>query len=267
MPSIAIILTVHNRKEKTLKSLKSLYDNNFSDLQVFLTDDGCTDGTSEAVLSQYPTVKIVKGDGTLFWNRGMYKAWEEASKGKFDFYLWLNDDTYLYSDALIRMIESAEQFPSSIIVGSTNSPDNKKLLTYGGFVNGRQIAPTEICQECDNFNGNVVLIPRTVFEKVGNLDWGFSHSIGDIDYGLRARKAGFKNMIAPGFMGECASNPQPPKWMRKSVPFRERVKNLYSPLGYSIPSEFFRFNARHFGYLRAIRVFVTNHLRLIFPRY
>ena len=46
--SIAVILTVHNRKMKTLECLSSLFKehNNF---EVFLTNDGCTDGTSEVI--------------------------------------------------------------------------------------------------------------------------------------------------------------------------------------------------------------------------
>lgn len=52
---IAVIITCHNRKEKTLHCLTNLfeakkaYGHNEVRLAVFLTDDGCTDGTAEAV--------------------------------------------------------------------------------------------------------------------------------------------------------------------------------------------------------------------------
>ena len=68
---IAAIITCHNRKEKTLVCLKSLFQI-IQNIDVFLTDDGSTDGTSEAVKKIYPQVNIIQGDGNLFWSRGMY---------------------------------------------------------------------------------------------------------------------------------------------------------------------------------------------------
>ena len=100
MRSVAVIITVFNRKESTLNCLQTLKRQDILDsckITVYLTDDGCTDGTPEAVRTEFPKVRIVQGDGTLFWNRGMYTAWETAAKEKdYDFYLWLNDDTYVY---------------------------------------------------------------------------------------------------------------------------------------------------------------------------
>ena len=45
MNKIAAILTCHNRKEKTLACLHSLFSI-ISTIDVFLVDDGSTDGTS-----------------------------------------------------------------------------------------------------------------------------------------------------------------------------------------------------------------------------
>ena len=90
----AVLLTVFNRKEKTLECLGRLFDQlPIEDLQidVFLTDDGCTDGTAEAVENLFPSVHILKG----IWNRGMLMAWKAAAETRnYDAYLWLNDDTF-----------------------------------------------------------------------------------------------------------------------------------------------------------------------------
>ena len=59
---IAVLLTCFNRKEKTLSCLAGLYESqrvyyerNSSpiELEVFLTDDGCTDGTAQAVKASF----------------------------------------------------------------------------------------------------------------------------------------------------------------------------------------------------------------------
>ena len=90
MKRIAALLTVHNRKDKTLACLGDLYKQHLPEgvvMEVYLTDDGCTDGTRESVKEKFPQVVIVNGDGSLFWNRGMIAAWKEAAKCDYDYYL------------------------------------------------------------------------------------------------------------------------------------------------------------------------------------
>lgn len=88
MKRIAVLLTCHNRREKTLTCLQSLYEcqlpDNF-DLDVTLVDDGSTDDTTRSVKENFPNITIIHGNGHLFWNRGMYLAWNNASKKKMTF--------------------------------------------------------------------------------------------------------------------------------------------------------------------------------------
>ena len=80
MKHIAVLLTVHNRKEKTLRCLHDLFVQESVEgytIDVWLTDDGCTDGTPEVIVQRWADVHIVKGDGNLYWNRGMYTAWQK----------------------------------------------------------------------------------------------------------------------------------------------------------------------------------------------
>ncbi len=108
MMKISVLLTCHNRKEKTLACLRKLYEQDTSDINVnvFLVDDGCTDGTAEAIREEFPQIHIIQGDGTLYWNRGMCLAWEESRKcGDYDAVLWLNDDTMLLPSSLKTLME------------------------------------------------------------------------------------------------------------------------------------------------------------------
>lgn len=60
--------------------------------------------------------------------------------------------------------------------------------------------------EAETMNGNCVLVPVSVVERIGSLDPAFTHGLGDYDFGLRACKAGIKLVVCPGHMGTCRRN-------------------------------------------------------------
>lgn len=268
MKYIAVLLTVYNRKDKTLKCLHNLFNQKLPDgftLDVYLTDDGCTDGTPEAVKAQFTQVKIIEGDGSLFWNRGMYAAWSEAEKGNYDYYLWLNDDTFILEKCLLNLIDTAMTNEGAIIVGSTIDSAQSKI-TYGGWSNRGIIRDLTSKARCITFNGNIVLIPKTVFSILGKNDYYFRHSLGDLDYGLRATKHGIPIVICPTICGICDTHDSIPKWKDSKVSLIKRLKYLYSTGGNgSNPREQFYFRKRHYGYLCAVKIYLTSHIHCIFP--
>lgn len=269
--TIAVLLTVFNRKETTLRSLKNLFTQDLPDgyrFAVYLTDDGCTDGTPEAVAKDFPQVNIVKGNGTLFWNRGMIEAWKEASKTAPDFYLLLNDDTFLLDGAIENMINKSEsKNHESVIVGSTVDSKRDKL-TYGGRRKKKFSLITDISQEkeCDTFNANIVLIPKYVYERIGMLDPVFHHANGDYDYGFRVTEFGLKCVLCDTPAGICDLHSSKPKWCDPHVKLTDRLDNLYKPGGNgSNPFELFILKRRHYGLSQAVTSFVTSHVHAIFP--
>ena len=100
---------------------------------------------------------------------------------------------------------------------------------------------------CDTMNGNFALIPAVIAEGIGNLEKRFRHQFGDIDYGFRARLAGFDVDVAPGFVGECQENSECGTWRDTSSTLAVRWKNLCSPKGVP-PREWLLFVWRHFGW-------------------
>ncbi|GHT87865.1 acetylglucosaminyltransferase [Bacteroidia bacterium] len=271
MNKIAVLLTYHNRKDKTLICLVSLYDCLLLENQqidVFLVDDGSTDGTSEAIKEKFPQVNIIQGNGNLFWNRGMHLAWKTATKTKdYDYYLWLNDDTVLCEHAVKELVKCAENTNGeNIIVGTTCDSKNENLITYGGRIKKNRliITPNGQIQKCDYFNGNIVLIPRFVYQKIGMNDTVFHHALGDFDYGLRAKQMAVVSVVAPSILGKCDRHEQLSAWCDPKVHWIKRLKLLYTPLG-NHPIESFLFEKRHKGLCKACFHFFTNHLRSIIP--
>lgn len=267
---IAVLITVFNRKDKTIQCLSRLYKNNnvsrFS-ISVYLVDDGSTDGTSEEIAKLYPEVNLIKGDGSLFWNRGMHKAWETAAKDKkYDYFLWLNDDTNITNDCIERLLDlSSNNGNSAIIIGSTCSTGNPNQITYGGWKDGRLLTDLIKPNKCQTMNGNIVLIPKSVYDVLGMNDPTFRHCLGDTDYALRANEQGILCLTGIGIFGECDAHERPTIWMDPSQPFAKRWKNFFSPLGNN-PFEFFYFRKKHFGFIAACATFVSNWLHFFFPR-
>ena len=267
---LAVLLTVFNRRDLTVKCLQRLYEQKIPEnvkMEVYLTDDGSTDGTKKAVLDNFPQVHVIDGDGSLFWNRGMWTAWDVAAKVKnYDYYLWLNDDTILYENAITDLVTSSSCYnDQSIIVGACKATCLDKM-TYGGQTKNRKlVVPNNMLdREVYYFNGNIVLIPLYVYNKIGNLNFKFRHSRGDIDYGYRAAKEGIKCYQYHRFLGECDLHERPAVWCDPKVSFIKRCRAFYKPTGIS-PSELFYSERRQKGLHIAVFHLFTIHMRLIFP--
>lgn len=260
---IAALLTCFNRKEKTSACLQSLFDI-VPDCDVYLVDDASTDGTTEAVRQSYPQVHLIQGNGNLFWSRGMYTAWKEAIKGNYDFYLWLNDDIELYPFFLQELIDCMAYGNQQCIVSGLIENFEKTKILYGGSdKNKKLIQPNSTPQEITFMNGNVVLIPACVVDKIGIIDPTFHHDLGDVDYGLNAIKNHIKVYstripIAAGYSNNfCRIR----KW---NTTLLQRFKKLYSPLG-SPPSINFYFHKKHFGITNAIEFIIFIYIINILP--
>ncbi len=259
-PSVAVVMTCFNRREKTLLCLQHLFCQEESipfALTVVLVDDASTDGTAAAVEDRFPAVHLLRGSGDLYWNRGMRMAFGWALERRFDFYVWLNDDTLLHPDAISTLLGSfaAANTAGAIITGSTADAVTGRR-SYGGacWRKGwrRELIAIEPHPEtllpCDTMNGNCTLIPAVVARTLGNLDPIFHHSFGDLDYGFRAKAAGFALFLAPGFVGTCSDNPRNGTWRDGASSLRKRWAHLNSVKGSPFP-EWQVYCRRHLGWL------------------
>lgn len=207
-PRVSILITCYNRRDTTLACLGALEKAaaDSVDLKLFIVDDNSTDGTSEAIAELYSEAKLIKGTGNLYWNRGMRRAWSEALSTPTDYYLWLNDDLALLPGSLRALVEYGKRTEKLIVVGRTLDPSTGKT-TYGGYIRREGLSRLRFRRAnedeivCDTMNGNCVLFPSSVVEDVGINNPHLSHSLGDMDYGLRAVRAGYTLMQMPEPVG------------------------------------------------------------------
>ena len=261
MKKVAVLITCFNRKTQTLACLERLFQIN-KEIDVFLVDDGSIDGTTETVSYKFPDVILISGNGNLFWNRGMHLAWQEASKKTYDYYLWLNDDVTLDFNAFEELFQCAAITDNkSIITGIIRSQNNE--IIYGGTQNKKLIIPNGFLNPVENLNGNTVLVPKFVFDKIGILDPYFHHDLGDVEYGLRALTNNIKVFTTRLSIGVGIKNDLCRVRKNNSNLF-ERIKYLYSPLG-SNPLINFYFKNKKFGFIPAIFYFFFLHFINIIP--
>ena len=266
MYRVAVLITFHNRKESTLQCLKSLDQAVHADAEfsVYACDDGSSDGTTEAIRLLFPSVNIICGDGSLYWNRGMLKVWEESVQQDYDYYLWLNDDTVVDVNFWDEMMSSTRASAAPVVVSGLIADANTGKIIYGGTgLLGTLIQANAEDRTIKNLNGNMVLVPREVVTKVGLLDSRLHHDLGDVDYGYRVKAAGFHLVTTRQATGYGVSNNycRVRKW---NVAMWTRFKRLYSPLG-ADPRLIFYFKKKHFGVFDAIMSFVYLHVLNFLP--
>lgn len=187
------------------------------DITFTVFDDGSTDGTGQTIAQLPVKSTVIQGDGSAYWAQSMaiaeLTAIQNGLVSSSDYFLWLNDDVHLDSDALVRMLECAAKNSAAVIVGAMRDPQTG-AITYSGLrrkgkhpLGFERIRPLVVeAQRVDTFNGNLVLVPVTVARTMGGIDGGFSHGLADIDYGLRCTRAQIHVILAPGTFGMCARN-------------------------------------------------------------
>ena len=258
MKNIAVLMTCYNRVETTLRCLERLgaaaarvADAKFD---VWLVDDASPDGTGERVKAAFPEINVIQSPGNLFWCKGMRLAWDKAvaSGIKYDFYLWLNDDVMLKETALETLFAEQEA-KGGLAVGRFSTDESESDTSFG------LVGPTG-----DWMHGNLVLVPREAYEKIGPIFDGYTHAYGDHDYGLHAKKAGFALTLTKEFCGVC---PQQPEcyhgFAGKSL--KERFALLSDPKGCNLHDAVL-FRRRNWGLAMAIVCGIHLFLKALFGK-
>ena len=266
MKSIAFLIASYNRVAltsscagkliaiKTKLSTEALID-------IFLVDDCSSDGTAEVISELYPDINVISSGGDLYWNASLYMAWNTAFKHNFDYYIWLNDDVDLVIERVIEVLRFLDD--SCISVGSTVSRSTG-ICTYGCYdTSNKLMAISDVdLYFRGRFNGNFVVVPKSVFMVLGFNDPKYLHSMGDIDYSHRAVKEGISIKMLAGYIGYCERQPK----LNVRIPgLLARFRNLYHPLCYENPHNIFRLYWKNGNRVKAILLFLKIHLKVFIP--
>ena len=212
--TIAVLITSFNRPQTLRKCLEALSQNIDIRMKVTVFHVECSDPKLRLDVSPINFAHVsIEGDRTTYWAKGMRLAWEHMEiQGKFDYVLWLNEDTVLSPQALRILLDFSRLHINSVLVASTWS--SRGQMTYGGIarkswlkrLHFEPVTPSDVPVYCDTLNGNCVLVPENLDKKVRGFPKGYLHSRADIAFGLRIRRSGFSIISVPGKLAECESN-------------------------------------------------------------
>ena len=254
-PSVYILIPVHNRKEVTLTCLETLQHHGDLDrYHAVVIDDGSTDGTAEAIQTQFPQVTILKGDGNLWWTGAIRIGMEYAYEQGADYFIWLNDDTLPLAGTLPQLVNHCTQAPRRLATAQCYADDALIQPTYGGRrVQGKSIqflaANLTDVLDCDVCSGNLVCLPRSVVDVVGYPPGQqVPQTWGDVVYIWWAKQAKFQVQVLGFAVALCPINLLEEGWISSPIPMPQRWKQLRSPKSSIYPPAYWFYCRQVYGW-------------------
>ena len=222
LPFISIVIASFNRKDIIEESIKSTLNQQYQQdrFEVILVDNNSSDGTIEEVNRLFNNeinnkkLKIV----SLNYNSGSSGSCIEAIKfldKKWEYVLKMDEDIVLDKNCIIEMINAAKtSIYDGMIGGKVYFYKNRKKIHAVGshlspwFAISKGIGVNESDKQVyqniktlDGVSGCMVLIPRSIYEKVGWFDNDYFLYYDDHDLMYKSLKKGFRHIFNPKAIG------------------------------------------------------------------
>ena len=210
-PLVSILVLNWNGEKVIRQSLDSVRRLKYLNKEKIVVDNNSTDNSIEIIQKEFPDFQLLRNNKNLGFAAGMNRGIKKA-KGKF--LLLFNNDAIAHPRSLSILVERALSNNSVGLVGGLilfYKPNNVIWSSGGMFdpLTGTiwseglgQILSTKTknnktIPDVDYLSGCVLLLKREVIDKIGLLDQGFFINGDDIDFCLRARRAGYVSILDP----------------------------------------------------------------------
>lgn len=176
----------------------------------------------------------------MFVNPDLDEAWRAA--GQRDFYIWLHGLVTPVEGAIYSILDNSSFLGDrALLVGTVQ--DGEGHIVSGGFGRNRRLMQPDpvIPVACKMFDGLFALIPAVVYRRIGVLGGRYRGQLAGFDYAMRARKAGYPSVIAPGIACTCPVRPNPDRTLAADFLLDLRSKGLFTAIWYFLRSAIRRF--------------------------
>lgn len=210
-PRVLILIVNWNGAEVLGECLSSLAAVTRPDYEILVVDNASSDGSVDLVRERYPDVHVIESSENLLYAGGNNLGLQWGLERDFGLFLLLNNDTEVEADFLEPLVRASMQSDRAGIFGSKIFyADREETIWYAGGRVGRWTGTIsheglrkkegeweDVPRRTDYVTGCCLLIRREVLEAIGLLDEGYHMYAEDVDFCLRARKAGFECRYVP----------------------------------------------------------------------
>ncbi len=204
---VVIIVLNYNNKTDTLISLESISKLEYSPFEIVLIDNGSQDNSFEDLKDKYSNIHLILSKKNLGVSGGRNLGIKYANENfNYDFLFFLDNDIAIESNALSEMVGSFDSANKIGIVSPKCYVRNTGVIKYAGGmsinfstglisdIGGGQEDKGQFDESVFiTASGGLCLISRDVINKVRGFDEKFyPYGWEDVDFSIRARKAGFK---------------------------------------------------------------------------
>lgn len=204
-PRFSVIVPTHERRRTVVRNIRALDRQTFRDFEAIVVVDGSTDGTAQALreLDVSFTLTVIEQP-----NKGVAAAriaGTAAAGG--EILLYIDDDMEADPEMLTEHQRSHDEGFDYVLGDLPLHPDSpRNLLSWGVGYWARtrrerlEAAGNEL--GLDDLLTGQMSVSRQAFERVGGFDAGFTKEdglvpSGDVDFGYRILKAGFRATFNP----------------------------------------------------------------------
>jgi GT2 family glycosyltransferase len=218
-PELSIIIVSYQTRDLLDRCLASIVKSNSTiSYEVIVVDNGSQDESVDLVREKYPEIRLFVNQTNLGFARANNQALASCSG---QYALLLNSDTEVLGGALDAMCHYMQSNPQAGVLGaqllnsdcSLQPSGNKVPSLYGEIARLLPIRKALGLRsknrfydskrdyakivEVDEVSGACLFVRRSVWETIGLLDEAFFFYFEDVDFCMRARKAGWKIVYLP----------------------------------------------------------------------
>jgi N-acetylglucosaminyl-diphospho-decaprenol L-rhamnosyltransferase len=206
--SVYIVIVTYNPKKWIDQCFSSLRNSNIP-LKTIVIDNGSTDGSQLIIQEKYPEVDFIEAKQNLGFGKGNNIGIRKAYDAGADFVFLLNQDAWIESNTIEKLIEVANQNPDYGIISPMHLNGNGSSLDYNfSFYIATGLSKNLFSDMYLNTYENKIysqkfvnaaawLMTRKCIENVGGFSPSFFHYSEDDNYCQRVLYHGFKIGVVP----------------------------------------------------------------------
>jgi GT2 family glycosyltransferase/glycosyltransferase involved in cell wall biosynthesis len=210
--SIAAVILNYNTPDDTLLAVHSLRASRRSLDHVYVVDNGPDEACAEALEPFGDSIRFIRSPGNVGFSAGCNIGIRAAVDAGAYYVLLVNSDAVVAPDTLERLehaltLEPGAGIAAPLIVaraepGVVASAGIRYSAASGrmrheGFGGRTEDFCEGPARSVDVVSGCVMLIRREVFDAAGTFDERYFYSFEDIEFCLRARRAGIVSLLVP----------------------------------------------------------------------